>query len=85
MLYNHFKKIYFTKLALKENKNIAEVLNLKPNQAFLASKYSGQAKVFGEQELREILEALVNLDKDSKVGEIDLQVGLESIVCYYCS
>lgn len=84
-LYNHFKKIYLTKIAIKENKNIAQSLNLKPNQTFLVKKYQMQAKYFKENELKIILQSLRDLDYKYKIGEIDLQVGLESILCTYCS
>ena len=84
-LYNHFKKIYLTKIAMKENKNVAQSLNLKPNQTFLVKKYQMQAKYFKENELKIILQSLRNLDYKYKIGEIDLQVGLESILCTYCS
>lgn len=84
-LYNHFKKIYLTKIAVKENKNIAQSLNLKPNQTFLVKKYQMQSKYFKENELKLILQSLRDLDYKYKIGEIDLQVGLESILCTYCS
>ena len=82
-LYNHFKKIYLTKIAMKENKNVAQSLNLKPNQTFLVKKYQMQAKYFKENELKIILQSLRDLDYKYKIG--DLQVGLESILCTYCS
>ena len=69
-LYNHFKKIYFTKLALKEKKDIAASLNLKPNQIFLVSKYKRQAEYFEEKEIEGILEELIDLDYKSKNGLI---------------
>lgn len=84
-LYNHFKKLYFTKLALRYNKDIISSLSLKPNQTFLVNKYKMQAKYFQERELRDILQSLRDLDYNYKNGIIDLQVGLESILCRYCS
>ena len=67
MIYNHFKKLYFTKLASKYNKDIAESLNLKQNQLFLVSKYKKQASYFEEETLREILQELINLDANYKI------------------
>jgi len=84
-LYNHFKKLYFTKLALEEKKDIAVALNLKPNQLFLASKYKAQAGYFEKEELRKIIDEFILLDKNSKIGLIDLNVGLEAILSKYCS
>lgn len=60
-------------------------MKLKPTQMFLVTKYKQQAKYFSEEELNKILKELVELDKNYKVGLIDLQIGLESILCRYCS
>lgn len=84
-LYNHFKKIYLTKLAIRYNKDIATSIGLKANQLFLANKYKMQAKYFSEKELKDILQELRDLDYNYKNGIIDLQIGLESILCRYCS
>lgn len=83
-LYNHFKKLYFTKIAIKNNKDIVSSLKLKPNQTFLANKYKTQAKSFNEKELRKIIQELIDLDYNYKNGSIDLLVGIESILCAYC-
>lgn len=84
-LYHHFKKLYLIKIAQRENKNIAESIKLKPNQMFLVNKYKSQADYFQEQELKQIVEELMNLDYYYKTGLIDLNVGLEAILCRYCS
>ena len=82
-LYNHFKKLYIVKLSEKYNKNIIESLSLKPNQSFLVGKYKTQAGYFKEKELRKILDELIDLDYDYKIGNIDINVGLESILCNF--
>lgn len=84
-LYNHFKKLYFTKLALNKNKDIAEALNLKANQMFLVNKYKTQASYFETIDLKSVLNELILLDKNSKIGQIDLNIGLEAILAKYCS
>ena len=84
-LYNHFKKIYFTKLALEERKHIANVLSLKPNQMFLVNKYKSQAGYFSKEELKNIIQELILLDKNSKIGLIDINIGLESILSKFFS
>ncbi len=84
-LYNHFKKLYIIKIAEEYGENVAEAMNLKPNQMFLVTKYKNQAKYFEKQELRKIIDELINLDANYKVGKIDLEVGLEAILCKYCS
>lgn len=66
-LYNHFKKLYIAKLSEKYNRNLAEAMNLKPNQMFLTTKYKKQAEYFKETELRNILEELINLDQKYKI------------------
>lgn len=84
-LYNHFKKLYIIKTVQRENGNVAECLNLKPNQMFLVTKYKTQSNYFKEEELKSIIEELINLDYNYKIGLIDLNIGLESILCRYCS
>ena len=84
-MYNHFKKLYITKIAIKDKINIAESLKLKPNQTFLVNKYTMQSKYFKEEELRAILQEFIDLDYKVKNGMIDINIGLESILCRYCS
>lgn len=84
-LYYHFKKLYIVKLSEKYNKSLTESLNLKPNQMFLTNKYKAQATYFKEEELKKILEELMDLDFNYKIGKIDLNIGLEAILCRYCS
>ena len=70
---------------MNNNKDMVTSLGLKPNQTFLVNKYKTQAKYFKTRELKEILQALRDLDYNYKNGLIDLQVGMESILCRYCS
>lgn len=83
-LYNHFKKLYLVKVGIKNNENISDILKLKPNQTFLLSKYKTQAGYFEQNELRKILDELCSLDYNYKIGLIDLNIGIESILCRYC-
>lgn len=82
MLYRHFKKLYFVHLC--RGQNLTQNLNLTPKQEFLANKYKRQAGYFKEAELEKILFELIKLDENSKNGNIDLDVGLEAILCNYC-
>ena len=84
-LYNHFKKLYIVKLSEKYNRDLAEAMNLKPNQAFLLSKYRTQAKYFTEKEIRNILDDMIKLDTNYKKGLIDVNVRVDAILCNYCS
>ena len=84
-LYNHFKKLYIVKLAEKYNRNLAEAMSLKPNQMFLVNKYKAQASLFNEKDLKKLINELIDLDTNYKQGLIDLNVGLEAILCRYCS
>ena len=84
-LYNHFKKLYIVKEASKTGKDLAGAMKLKPNQMFLTKKYRMQAGYFSEEEIENILEEFINLDANYKVGLIDINVGLEAILCRYCS
>ena len=51
---------------------------------FLVNKYKMQAGYFKTNEIRRILKELTDLDYKYKVGLIDLDVGLEAILCAYC-
>lgn len=82
-LYNHFKKLYIVKLCAKYNKDVAEALKLSPNQMFLINKYKNQTRFFKEQDLQNITRELRDLDYKYKIGLIDLQLGLEAILCAY--
>lgn len=82
-LYNHFKKLYIVKLCGKYNKDIATSLKLSPNQMFLINKYKNQTRFFKEHELENITKELRNLDYKYKIGLIDLELGLEAILCAY--
>jgi len=83
-LYNHFKKLFFCNIALKNNSDVVKALNLKPNQMFLVTKYKKQASLFKIDDLKKILEDLATLDYNYKIGGIDVEVGLKSILCAYC-
>lgn len=84
-LYNHFKKLYIVTIANRLGKDALSSLNLKPNQTFLLGKYKTQAKYFSENELRLLLQKLIDLDFNYKIGNIDLDIGMQSILCAYCS
>jgi len=85
MLYNHFKKLYLCSIAMKLNKDIITALELKPNQTFLVSKYKKQVSYFKQDSLKRILEELIGIDYKSKVGLIDVEIALRSVLCNYCS
>lgn len=83
MLYRHFKKLYIVQLC--NGKDVQKHLNLKQNQTFLIRKYNEQSRYFSKNEIEKILEEFIYLDEASKNGNIDLNVGLESVLCRYCS
>ena len=84
-LYNHFKKLYIVKIAEEYHKDLATSMKLKPNQLFLTTKYKNQARYFTKNEIEKIMEEFVSLDANYKVGFIDINIGLEAILCRYCS
>lgn len=82
-LYNHFKKLYIVKLCIRYNEDILSSLKLKPNQTFLVSKYKNQSRLFSEENLETIINELIDLDYKYKIGLIDIDIGLEAILCAY--
>ena len=79
MIAKHFKSLLVAKIATEENKNIMNELNTKSTYA--ANKYKEQARRFSKQELIEIIKKLAKLEIDSKIGKIDLKIGLEKLIC----
>lgn len=80
-LYNHIKKLYMVKLCERYKEDVLQNLKLKPNQTFLVSKYKKQASYFKEQELENILLKFIKLDEDYKSGVVDINIGIESLIC----
>ncbi len=84
-LYTHFKRLYLCSIATSLKENVALALDLKPNQTFLVNKYQAQVRLFNQEQLKQILQSLIDLDYNFKSGNIDIDVGLRSILCNYCS
>ena len=51
----------------------------------LCEKYKKLAGYFKEDELYNILKQFINLDEKYKDGDIDLNIGIEAVICGYCS
>lgn len=80
MLYRHFKNLFLVKQCVILNKDIlSNVSTIK--MPFLVKKYKEQTSKFTEEELRQILKKFIDLDEKSKLGLIDLRVGLDTIIC----
>ncbi|MBO5142518.1 MAG: DNA polymerase III subunit delta [Clostridia bacterium] len=77
MLTKHFKSLLLAKVILEQGKNVAAELGISP---YPAKKYSDQSKNFSKDELIRIFKDLAQLDVDSKVGKIDLKIGLQKII-----
>ncbi len=45
-LYNHFKKLYLTKLAIKQNRNIRRKFSTKTKPSFFSRKIQNPSKLF---------------------------------------
>ncbi|MBQ9314977.1 MAG: DNA polymerase III subunit delta [Clostridia bacterium] len=75
MIARHFKSLLITKMCIQNNVSVSEELNIK--FPFIVNKYKEQSKRFKEEELKSILIDLADLDSDSKIGKIDLKIGLE--------
>ena len=82
-LYNQIRRLYLTKLCVKYGKDIVTNLKLKPNQTFLVGKLKMQASKFTEQELEELLMAIIQLDRNYKIGKIDPEIGIQAVIARY--
>ncbi len=79
MIAKHFKALLVTKIAVEQNKNVLNELSTKSTYA--ANKYKEQARSFSKKELITSIKSLAKLDVDSKLGKIDLKIGLEKWIC----
>lgn len=77
MITKHFKSLLLAKIALEQGKSVAAELGINP---YPAKKYSDQSKNFTKEELIRIFKELAALDVDSKVGKIDLKIGMQKII-----
>lgn len=77
MITKHFKSLLLTKIALEQGKSVATELGINP---YPAKKYSDQSKNFSKKELTRIFKDLAQLDVDSKIGKIDLKIGMQKII-----
>ncbi len=77
MLAKHFKNLMIAKFCKEQGKNVAVELNVSP---YPASKYTNQANNFSKEELISIFKSFAELDLNSKIGNIDLKVGLQRII-----
>ena len=77
MITKHFKSLLLAKIALEQGKSVATELGINP---YPAKKYSEQSKNFSKEELIRIFKELAQLDVDSKVGKIDLKIGMQKII-----
>lgn len=77
MIAKHFKSLLLAKVALEQGKSVATELGCHP---FAAKKYAEQSQNFTKQELITIFKEFAKLDADSKVGKIDLKVGMQRIM-----
>ncbi len=80
MIAKHFKSLLLAKVAIEQGKNVAQELSISP---YPARKYAEQAKNFSMEELITIFKEFAKLDEDSKVGKIDLKVGLQKMIMAY--
>lgn len=79
MLYKQFKQLYMIKV-LKQNKqsNIAQELGMAP---FIVKKLSSACDKYTEKELKDVIYAFDQYDRDTKNGDMDFEIGLKKIIC----
>ena len=75
MVAKHFKALLINKKCVQQNINVSEELNIK--FPFIVNKYKDQCRRFEERELEDMMIQFAKLDRDSKLGKIDLKIGLE--------
>lgn len=82
LIHNRFEKLYNYKLAISQNKDIAEFLSLRRNQEFLIPKFKKHSDNYTKEELSQILAALELLKVLYHIFDtMDLGLALKSIIC----
>ncbi|MBQ7668255.1 MAG: DNA polymerase III subunit delta [Clostridia bacterium] len=76
MIYKHIRNLYMMKLAGVHGAPVEE-LGINP---YVLRKLNTQVNKFSQEELKNLLKKLIELDKKSKSGDIDARIGLETIV-----
>ena len=77
MIYKHIRNLYAIKVAQREGGASAETLGMNP---YVYKKAVPQANKFKEEELKSILMKIIELDEKSKIGEINIRIGMDAIV-----
>ena len=68
--------LLLARVAMDERKDLVKELSVN---SYANRKYTEQSRNFSEHELLNIFEDLAKLDIDSKLGKIDLKIGMEKI------
>lgn len=76
MITKHVKMLLLAKVSQREGKNLAKELNVN---TYATRKYIEQSENFREDELLKLFNELADLDVNSKIGKIDLRIGIEKI------
>ena len=77
MIYKHIRSLYMVKLAQSKGRVDAQELGINP---YVLKKITGQVNKFSIEELKNILNTLIELDYKNKTGDMDTRIGLESVI-----
>jgi DNA polymerase-3 subunit delta len=77
MLYKHIRNMYIIKVAQEEGRSSAAELGINP---YVFSKVTRQLKNFTDSDIKNMLNNLIELDFNSKSGNINIRVGLECFI-----
>ncbi len=81
-IHEHLKKLDKCKLAVIQDKDVAEYLALKPNQTFLIQKYKRHSNNYTEEELYNIIKSFQDLRElyYHTKEKFDLKLGIKTIL-----
>jgi len=77
MIYKHIRSLYMVKLAQVKGRVDAQELGINP---YVLKKITGQVNKFSIKELKNIVNTLIELDFGNKTGDIDVRIGLETMI-----
>jgi DNA polymerase III subunit delta len=80
LLYKQIKNLYMIKVLKNRNtKNMNDILKIHP---YVYNKLLTLSENFEEKHLKDIIYKFVDYDKESKLGEIDFEIGIKKIICF---
>ncbi len=81
LVYRHFNILYLIKSALRDGLTNPEIAKKIGVADFVVKKHRNQTQSYSEEELLDIINECTAIEEDFKSGNIDINIGLEIVMC----